>query len=158
MHRGIAKGTVDVAPVLRLRRVAHQVELPPRRRRRTGAGETDQLVAALARWYWEVLDGRRDPRQLRRLLSPACLERVRHAAGQQHRARCAGDAGTQARSVVRRTVVAWVGDVCEGVALVQRGPRTTAVTVVLQRHDGHLRVVDLARPEAGTPALAPPRT
>ena len=144
--------------MLPLRRGAHQVELPPRRRRRTGVGETDELVAALARWYWEVLDGRRDPRQLRRLLSPVCLERVRHAAGQQHRARRAGDADTEARPVVRRTLVSWVGDVCEAVALVQRGPRTTAVTVVLQRHAGRLRVVDLARPEGGTPALTPPRT
>ena len=158
MHRGTSTAAVDIAPVLPLRGGVHQVELPPRRRRRGGIDETDQLVAALARWYWEVLDGRRDPRQLRRLLSPACLERVRHAAGRQHRARCSGDAGTQARPVVRRTVVAWVGDVCEGVALVKRGPRTTAVTVVLQRHDGRLRVIDLARPEAGTPALAAPRT
>lgn len=158
MHRGTSTAIVDVAPVLPLRRGAHRVELPSRSRHRTGPHDVDQLVAALARWYWEVLDGQRDPRQLRRLLSPACLERVRHAAALQHRARCSGDAGTQARPVVRRTVAAWVGDVCEGVALVQRGPRTTAVTVVLQRHDGRLRVVDLARPEGGAPALAPPRT
>lgn len=114
------------------------------------------LVAALGRWYWEVLDGRRDPRQLRRLLTPACERRVLSAAARRHRERLAGPDVPGGVVRVARATARWVGSTCEGVAVVDRGGRTTAVAVTLQRHRGRLRVTDLARPEGSMPPLRPP--
>lgn len=142
----------------RPRRHLHAVPTPPPRpRRRPSDDDVARLAAALGRWYWEVLDGRRDARQLRPLLTTACMQRVRSAVTARHRERLAGRVDALGSPEVRRTTTCWVDDVCEAVVVVRRGPRTTAVAITIQRTPTGLRVVDLARPEGRLTALPTPR-
>jgi hypothetical protein len=151
--RALHRTTVHTAP--------HAVGLRVVPTTRPPAGTDDApdlsgLVASLGRWYWEVLEGRRDPRQLRRLLSPVCEQRVRAAAQRQHHERRAGRATSASVTAARAVSVRWTGPFCEGVAVVRRAGRSTAVAVTVELHDGRLRVVDLARPEGEQPALRTP--
>jgi hypothetical protein len=135
----------------------------PRRRivRRPDRADAGRLAEAVARWYVEVVSGRRpfDPLPL---LTPAVASRVeccrRRAAERRAAARRAGrvpdPAGTA--QVVRVSVQWPAPSTCEALVLVRTGPRTTAVTVTLQVSTAGWRVTDLAAPEDGMEALRPP--
>jgi len=122
--------------------------------RPTCAEDADRLVPALARWYLEYLAGQRPLTQVDGLLTPAVSERLRA----RRVALCAARGGipdpTVAGAHVVSTQLRWTsGSRCEALALVQRGRRTTALAITLQRLPDRWRVTDLAGPEDGVPAL-----
>lgn len=107
-----------------------------------------RLAGLLARAWLEVRARRRPLAQLAPLLAPAVLRRlaVQVAPADDDAARCPA----RVRSVIAREPSA---SACEAVVVVDQGKRTSAIAVRLERHRGSWRVVELAAPEAGMPAL-----
>ncbi|MFP5310311.1 MAG: Rv3235 family protein [Actinomycetes bacterium] len=129
-------------------------------------GDAGRLAEAIARWYVEVLSGRRPLDGIGPLLTPAVAARVddrrRALARARHESRRRGRPvpGAGAAEVVRVAVQWPAPHVAEALVLVraptQAGPRTTAVSATLQVTEEGWRVTDLAAPEDGVEALRPP--
>lgn len=121
--------------------------------------DAQRLVTALARWYVEFLAGRRPLAQVDQLCTPAVIRRMLAARDRHRQMQRRRGAATELPDVeVRHTALQWSTEaVCESVALVRRGPRTTALAIVVERGDAGWRVVELSSPEDGVAALRPPR-
>jgi hypothetical protein len=122
--------------------------------RPTDPTEAERLVPALARWYLEFLAGLRPLSQVEELVTPAVAVRLGH----RRQARCRAEGGTPdptlAAATIGRVTLRWTSATrCEALVLVTHGERTTALTITLQRHPRRWRVVELASPEDGVPAL-----
>jgi hypothetical protein len=106
-----------------------------------------RLAGMLARSWLEVRERRRPLAQLAPLLAPSLQRRLEHqlmrsAPSRYHPTR------------VRRVTASWPStDACEAAVVVERGGRTTAIAVRLERHLGAWRVVELTAPEDGLPPL-----
>lgn len=97
------------------------------------------LVTAFVQLFLEVEAGCRPPRHLAPLLAPmlyARLSRVWYRGGRPGR-------------VVSVSVIGSGAEVFDAIAVVQRGPRSGAVSLRVARGAGGWRVEDLARPEDG---------
>jgi hypothetical protein len=142
-------------PTIRDRRRPVSPRPPDRRPPRGGRpapGEPARLAAAAARWYVEVEAGRRPFAQAAELLSPALRTRI---VARLHRQRAAGRATNQPGLRVVRNVRLWQvrDDAYEAVAVVDRGTRTTALAMRLERHHGRWRITELTGPEHGEPPV-----
>lgn len=123
---------------------------------RTDAGgpDVERLLAAVARTTVEILAGRRPLRQLLQLVSPAVYDRLRAQLSRRRQER-----GGAAATVVRRVLTTWPTPTsCEATVLIDRGGRTTALALRVERYRGAWRIVEIAAPEAGLqPVPTPPR-
>lgn len=106
-----------------------------------------RLAALLARTWLEVREGRRPLAQLAPVLAPSLQRRLEHQLTVRPQA-------PSHPTRVRRVAAFWpTPAACEAAVVVDRGGRTTAVAVRLERHLGAWRVVELTAPEDGLPAL-----
>lgn len=134
----------------------------PRHRRPSALAIPEQLAAAerlagfLGRWYVDAQAGRVEVRRLRRLLTPTAEHRVMASVLRARARHRRGGWSPGARLTVRRVLVTRLGEHFEALALVDDGTRTVPVVAVLHATDDGWRVSDLARPDDGLPALAPP--
>lgn len=144
------RGARPPATVIRMRarRGARRISRP------TSPEEAERLVPALARWYLEYLAGQRTVDQIAPLLTPAVEARLRaRRITQRTRTGTTPDPSIAATAVIR-TSLKWTSPTrCEATALVQRGGRTTALAITLQRLPHRWRVTELASPEDGVTAL-----
>ena len=107
-----------------------------------------RLAGVLARTWLEVQARRRPLAQLAPLLAPAVLRRL------SVQIPALGQVTEHEPARVRRVTTRHPTDrACEAVVTVDHGERTTAIAVRLECHHGRWRVVELAPPEAGLPAL-----
>lgn len=110
--------------------------------------EPARLAGLLARAWLEVRARRRPLAQLAPLLAPAVRRRLAAQIAP------VGDEAVTCPARVRRVVADHPSPAaCEAVVVVEQAERTTAIAVRLERHRGAWRVVELAAPEAGLPAL-----
>lgn len=107
-----------------------------------------RLAGLLARAWLEVRARRRPLAQLAPLLTPAVRRRLEVQIAPVETARHLGQAHVRRVRTSQPSSMA-----CEAVVLVEQDERTSAIVVRLERHHARWRVVELASPEAGLPAL-----
>jgi hypothetical protein len=120
----------------------------PGRRSPASPTRMEELVRAFAQLYLEVEGGRRPPSVARPLLDPRLALQLEGRWVRRW---------TTPGRVVRVTGRQVAGDAFEGVAVVERGDRTGALAVRLERRRGRWLVVTAERPEDG-PLPDPPFT
>lgn len=109
--------------------------------------DPERFAHAVARVFLEVEAGRRPLRQLGPVLAPALQARLAVAA------RRPGPGPTLDAVVAVRSSRPHP-DACDAAVVVRRGERVGVLVVRLEWHNAAWRVVELARPEDRTPAVA----
>ncbi|MDP8961322.1 MAG: Rv3235 family protein [Actinomycetota bacterium] len=115
--------------------------------RPTHSHDPERFAHAVARVFLEVEVGRRPLHQLSPVLAPALQARLAVAA---HRP----GPGPTLDAVVAVRSSRPHPDACDAAVVVRRGERVGVLVVRLERHRAAWRVVELARPEDRTPAVA----